>query len=197
MNGFLNQFEMINLPLENSAVFNLSWMQVRPVVTQIFGINKSIYSRFGMQGHNGIDFRAPVGTPVFAPASGMVKIKSHKGGYGLHVSIRLPWPTPYEIKLGHLSSVDEALDGKIINTGTFIGKTGNTGISTGPHLHIGLRFLIPTEEQVIEFIKEPNNIIFDWEIKDNNNGFLGYVDIENSMIANKGSINKTTLTPSK
>lgn len=191
---------MINCPLQNEAIFNLNWMQCRPVITQKFGGDfiwtdgKLAYARFGLKGHNGIDLRAKIGTPVYAPVSGMVKIKNDRGGgYGLHVSIRRPWATPLEIKLGHLSNVDESLDGKIVNMGTYLGKTGNTGYSTGPHLHIGLRFLIPTEEQVIEFIKNPNKSIFDWEIKDVDNGYRGYVDIEESMITFKGTINSTSL----
>lgn len=184
---------MITLPLENSAMFNLQWMQVRPTVTQSFGGNQHIYKQFGMTGHNGIDFRAKIGRPVFAPISGMIKIKNDKNGYGLHVSIRNAWPTPYEVKLAHLSEVDWSLDGKVINMGTLIGKTGNTGFSTGPHLHIGLRFLVPQIEQVIEFIKKPDFNIFDWEIKDYNNGVYGYVDIENNMITNKGTLHKTSL----
>ena len=82
--------------------------------------------------HDGVDLPTAVGTPVLAVASGRVVSSETTPGYGLSVVIEHAqgWTTRY----AHLSAVD-AEPGQRIARGQTLGRVGNTGRSTGPHLH--------------------------------------------------------------
>lgn len=163
------------------------WKQVRPVISQLFGKDfiwtdgKPAYARFGMKGHNGIDFKCKVRTPIYAPCDGFIAVKdSGRSGYGLHVKIR-GHHGAREIVLAHLSKVVQK-NFSNINMGDLVGYSGNTGFSTGAHLHLGLRFLEPVQD-----------FIFMWRVKNYNNGYLGYEDPIKALITFKGGIFTTTL----
>ncbi len=92
-----------------------------------------------VHGHNGIDFGAPVGTPVLASASGKVIIarsSGYNGGYGLYIVISHSNGT--QTLYAHLSYLNVSV-GDDVSKGQVIGKVGNTGRSTGPHLHFEVR----------------------------------------------------------
>jgi len=95
-----------------------------------------VYAKYGLRGHNGLDYSCPVGTPIFAAASGTVtKIQTEADGYGLHVRITHPWGrTIY----AHLSST-ECKVGQIVPAGALIARSGSSGFSTCPHLHFEVR----------------------------------------------------------
>jgi murein DD-endopeptidase MepM/ murein hydrolase activator NlpD len=82
--------------------------------------------------HEGIDIVAEVGTSVFAPGKGVIDFIGIKGGYGLCVEINHGFG--YTTLFGHLSSVDVQIGQKVLR-GTVIARTGNSGLSSGPHLH--------------------------------------------------------------
>ena len=87
--------------------------------------------------HEGVDFAAKEGTSVFAVKSGtVVDVKSSYTGLGKRVTIRHPDGklTTY----GHLSA-QLVSSGDTVNAGDVIGKSGNTGLSSGPHLHFEVR----------------------------------------------------------
>lgn len=90
----------------------------------------------GTHGANSVDFGAPVGTTVRASASGTVKVAKGDngwgGGYGNYIVIQHADGT--ETLYAHLSSVGVSV-GESVSQGDTIGKSGNTGRSTGPHLH--------------------------------------------------------------
>lgn len=174
---------MLLSPLENTASFAGAWVQVKPRITQKFGLNKQIYSRFGLVGHNGVDFGCPVGTPIFAPIEGIIKTGNDgSGGYGLYIKIRRAWHTPVEVVLAHLSNIVVS-SGQTVNLGQLIGYSGNTGFSTGAHLHFGLRFLS----------KDSGEDLFNWSVKDKNNGYAGYINQLDSIITFKGKLEKSNL----
>jgi murein DD-endopeptidase MepM/ murein hydrolase activator NlpD len=83
-------------------------------------------------GHKGIDIGVPVGTPVLAAADGVVTFVGQQNGYGNHVEVRDAdgSVTTYS----HLSAF-AATVGQPVQAGQLIARSGNTGHSTGPHLH--------------------------------------------------------------
>lgn len=138
---------------------------MRPVpgtypVSQSF--NGSFSTQFsGGSAHGAIDFATPSGTPVVAPDDGVIVFASWawdlpggtndwasrwfqikpavgntRGGGGIMTVLRNTAGSHWIF--AHLSSNDEALAGKRVKRGDIIGKTGNTGTSTGPHLHLAL-----------------------------------------------------------
>lgn len=99
--------------------------------------------------HNGIDFAAPSGTPVWAAADGEVTFVGPRGPNGNLVSLR--HENGYESHYAHLSRFAPGLArGAHVRQRQLIGYVGSTGRSTGPHLHFGLkhngRFIDPATE---------------------------------------------------
>ncbi len=87
-------------------------------------------------GHQGLDFGIEVGTNVKSTMSGVVKYAGwNDEGYGNLVIID---NGGYQTYYGHLSSIPVQV-GDVINAGDVIGASGNTGNSTGPHLHYEIR----------------------------------------------------------
>ncbi|HVX50640.1 MAG TPA: M23 family metallopeptidase, partial [Chitinophagaceae bacterium] len=83
--------------------------------------------------HAGLDFTAPIGTPIYATADGIVKEAGFStGGYGNEVVINHGFG--YETLYGHMSRV-KAKAGQRVKRGEVIGYVGSTGKSTGPHCH--------------------------------------------------------------
>ncbi|PZE38720.1 hypothetical protein DEJ31_04700 [Curtobacterium sp. MCPF17_031] len=82
--------------------------------------------------HQGTDFAAATGTPVFAVMSGTVVSAGVLGGYGNQVLLRHPDGT--ETRYGHLSVIG-VRPGQSVSVGEHLGAVGSTGVSTGPHLH--------------------------------------------------------------
>jgi murein DD-endopeptidase MepM/ murein hydrolase activator NlpD len=92
-----------------------------------------------LHGYNAVDLATPVGTPVLASASGQVIIarsSGWNGGYGNYIAISHNNGT--QTVYGHLSRVNVSV-GETVAQGQMIGSSGNTGKSTGPHLHFEIR----------------------------------------------------------
>jgi murein DD-endopeptidase MepM/ murein hydrolase activator NlpD len=99
---------------------------------------RAIARRATLVMHQGVDFAAEPGTAVYAAADGVVTGAASNGGYGNYIEIE------HEEKLstlyGHLSSFAPSIaPGVQVQRGDLIGFVGNTGRSTGPHLHFELR----------------------------------------------------------
>jgi murein DD-endopeptidase MepM/ murein hydrolase activator NlpD len=82
--------------------------------------------------HDGMDLSLPSGTPLVATASGTVTMAGRNGGYGLVV--RIDHGGGIETEYAHMSQIGVAV-GDTVGAGEQIGLSGNTGVSTGPHLH--------------------------------------------------------------
>lgn len=83
--------------------------------------------------HEGLDFTAPQGTPIYATADGRIKdARYDAGGFGNHVVINHGYG--YETLYGHMVRI-KARAGQSVKRGGIIGWVGNTGKSTGPHCH--------------------------------------------------------------
>lgn len=118
--------------------FHQNW-----TLTQGFGQNPSSYARFNLKGHNGLDYALPSGTDVLAPHSGkVVEVAFDAPGYGLYIKIE---NSKEGSVLAHLKDNLVSI-GAIVTEGQLIAHSGNTGNSTGPHLHWGY-YLIPRNRQ--------------------------------------------------
>jgi murein DD-endopeptidase MepM/ murein hydrolase activator NlpD len=104
-------------------------------VSSTFGMRyHPIYHRY--REHKGIDLSAPTGTPVYAPADGIVAKAERFGGYGNYIQIE--HGGEIETRYGHLSGYAVAT-GDHVHKGELIGYVGATGDATGPHLHYEVR----------------------------------------------------------
>jgi hypothetical protein len=105
-------------------------------LTQGFGENPQVYARFGLAGHNGLDFGVPPGTPVRAAADGAVQYTGDQPqGYGLHVRLA---HEGFITLYAHLERL-AVQAGQAVAAGELIGWSGNSGFSSGPHLHFEVR----------------------------------------------------------
>jgi murein DD-endopeptidase MepM/ murein hydrolase activator NlpD len=101
--------------------------------------------------HTGIDWAAPVGTPILAAGNGVVEEAHRKGGYGNYVRIR--HANSYQTAYGHMSRIAPGIkEGVKVKQGQIIGYVGATGLASGPHLHyeilVNSRFVNPLQIQV-------------------------------------------------
>jgi murein DD-endopeptidase MepM/ murein hydrolase activator NlpD len=128
-------FAQVGEQVERLSAF---WAQ-RPSVWPTAG---TVTSAFGyridpMSGrrvhHDGIDVANEIGTPIYAPADGIVKEVGNKQDFGKAVVIEHP-KTGLKSIYGHLSSYN-VLVNQFVRRGELIASIGNTGKSTGPHLH--------------------------------------------------------------
>ena len=90
----------------------------------------------GRHAHKGIDLASAWGTPVHAPADGVVGHAEWFSSYGLYIA--LEHGGTIETRYGHLSRINVA-SGQLVHKGDVIGFVGSTGRSTGPHLHYEIR----------------------------------------------------------
>ncbi len=100
-----------------------------------------IYKKFGFVEHpllhttllhSGLDYRGAVGAPVIAAEAGTVVVAGREGGYGNYV--RIDHGNGLQTSYGHLNKI-EVKQGQCVGRGEIVGSIGQTGISTGPHLH--------------------------------------------------------------
>ncbi len=97
------------------------------------GFGMRIHPIYGIaKMHNGLDFTAPQGTPIYATGDGTVTAAGGGTGTGNHVIINHGYG--YETEYMHLVRI-KARDGQRVKRGEVIGWVGNTGASTGPHCH--------------------------------------------------------------
>ena len=127
------------LPTQGSKA--LSWPLDTIIITQEFGdtaFSRSKAAPYNGKGHNGIDLGAPVGTLIHAAESGIVlgvgdtDITCRGASYGKWILIQ--HPNGLTTLYAHLSVI-RAKKGSVVARGETIGFVGNTGYSTGPHLH--------------------------------------------------------------
>lgn len=82
--------------------------------------------------HEGLDIAAPPGTPIIAPADGIVKFVGKNGGFGL--TLKIDHGFGYSTLYAHCQRIKVTVNTRV-KRGDFIAYVGNTGKSTGPHLH--------------------------------------------------------------
>lgn len=116
----------------------------------IQGRKTSAYGWRWNRGHHGVDIALHTGDPIHAVFSGTVRIAGRMGGYGNCIVLR--HANGLETLYGHLSKIN-VKHGQQVAAGEVIGQGGNTGNSTGPHLHFECRFLYQTfdPEWILDF----------------------------------------------
>lgn len=121
-------------------------------LTQGFGQHPEWYAVFGLKGHNGIDYATPTGTKLFSSINGTVIENAYdKGGYGNYIKIENDY---CGVIYAHMKTLSPLKVGSNVKAGDVVGISGNTGNSTGSHLHFGV-------------FPKPRN---------RDNGYAGYID---------------------
>jgi murein DD-endopeptidase MepM/ murein hydrolase activator NlpD len=105
-------------------------------VSSPFGDFRVNFSSGGTRPHMGVDIAAPMGTPVLAPADGIVTFAGRESEYGLLVSIDHGYG--FTTMFGHLSKMN-VRPGERVKAGQSVGAVGASGSATGPHLHYEVR----------------------------------------------------------
>lgn len=119
---------------------NTERLAATPSIAPSYGALSSLFSRSRYhpvlkisRPHKGIDIAAPVGTPVRAPARGIVRYAGWKsGGYGN--TVELAHGYGYVTRFAHLSKIRVRV-GQVLERGDILGEVGATGLVSGPHLH--------------------------------------------------------------
>ena len=121
------------------------WLAQMPVLLPtdgavVSGFGRRMHPILGvMKMHTGVDQVVEVGTPVVATGDGIVERATFGPGYGNFIEIRHP-STKYTTLYGHLSEIpDKIRKGVEVKRGEVIGLSGNSGRSTGPHVHYEVR----------------------------------------------------------
>ncbi len=116
-----------NIPIATPVLGNL---------TSGYGYRYSPFSPREISYHNGIDIMADAGTKIFAPANGVVAFAGRIRGYGQ--SLIINHSNGIQTQFAHLNEYF-VKSGDLVSKGALIGLVGNTGRSTGPHLHYEIR----------------------------------------------------------
>ena len=130
-------------------------------VTSPFGIRVHPISGVKRE-HHGIDLRVDIGDGVFSPAIGRVSFAGVKGGYGNTVVVDHMYG--FQTLYGHLHKLHVQV-GEIVGKGKLLAEGGNSGSSTGPHLHYEIRYNnTPIDpKNFIDWNEQQFNILFEKE----------------------------------
>lgn len=160
--------------------FTISYPIDNPTITQLFGNSLPVYLKMGMKGHNGIDYRAYHGQPVYATHDGYATYQvDDSGGHGVVIITDKEYE--YDGKMTYFKSiywhlVDPLKDPKFkspiadkagfvfVKKGDIIGYANNTGLSTGNHLHFGIKPCARNEDR------------WTWLNTEQKNGYFGAID---------------------
>ncbi|MDO5704867.1 MAG: DUF5930 domain-containing protein, partial [Paracoccus sp. (in: a-proteobacteria)] len=126
---------LITLDQANTYRIALEKVPLAMPVKSAFRYTSGFGRRWG-RAHEGIDMAGPVGTPIYATADGVISHAGWQGAYGNLIKIEHELGT--ETRYGHLSKI-RVRPGQRVSQGDLIGDMGNTGRSTGPHLHYEVR----------------------------------------------------------
>ena len=119
----------------------LDWPLEAIRITQQFGITNASKRLYASGSHNGVDFGAKVGTPLLAMADGVLVAQGDTDAVCKGVSfgkwVLIKYNNGLASTYGHMSQLSLSA-GTTVKKGQIVGYSGNTGYSTGPHLHVSL-----------------------------------------------------------
>jgi murein DD-endopeptidase MepM/ murein hydrolase activator NlpD len=118
-----------------TGIIKVSDIGYIPRVTSPFGMRMHPVLGYARM-HNGMDIAVPTGTPIYSMAKGEVIIAQYMSSYGNVVII--DHGNGLTSTYAHLSKISVSV-GQVVEKGQMIGKSGNTGLSSGPHLHFEIR----------------------------------------------------------
>jgi murein DD-endopeptidase MepM/ murein hydrolase activator NlpD len=162
----------IALPVENGVITSGVGLRVDP-----FGSGKLVY-------HRGIDIAVPVGTPVRATRKGQIVFAGPRSGYGSTVIVE--HANGDRTLYGHNSVVRVQL-GDLVDSGTVVAFSGNTGRSTGPHVHFEQ---LPSGRPIIETV-ETEETALPQVVNNSNQRYLLEQKMEESVNSILRTINRT------
>jgi len=128
-----SQVELINFLREQKSILACT-PSIRPTTGWIssgFGYRLSPFTS-KREFHKGLDIATMIGTPIVAPADGLVVFAGREGGFGKMITINHGYHLM--TRYGHLHKL-AVIKGQFVKRGQVIGEVGNTGRCTGPHLH--------------------------------------------------------------
>jgi peptidase M23B len=117
--------------IESKGFGKILWPVKYGKVTSKFG-NRTHPVLKSVKFHRGVDIAVSIGTPVYSGIKGRVTFAGRKGNYGNLVEIE--GNDGIKVRYAHLNSID-VVTGQKVSDGEKVAETGNTGMSTGPHLH--------------------------------------------------------------
>jgi len=117
--------------IESKGFGKILWPVKYGKITSKFG-NRTHPVLKSVKFHRGVDIAVSVGTPVYSGIKGKVTFAGRKGNYGNLVEIERD--DGIKVRYAHLNSID-VVTGQKVSDGEKVAETGNTGMSTGPHLH--------------------------------------------------------------
>ena len=117
--------------IESKGFGKILWPVKYGKITSKFG-NRTHPVLKSVKFHRGVDIAVSVGTPVYSGIKGKVTFAGRKGNYGNLVEIE--GNDGIKVRYAHLNSID-VVTGQKVSDGEKVAETGNTGMSTGPHLH--------------------------------------------------------------
>lgn len=144
---------VISLGKVNNYRIAVSNLPLAMPVKSAFRFTSPFGKRWG-RAHEGIDLAGPVGTPIYATGDGVVIFAGWQRGYGNVIKIKHAIGT--ETRYGHLSKI-RVKAGQQVSRNSLIGDMGNTGRSTGPHLHYEVR-VDGKAVNPMSFIKAAQNV---------------------------------------
>lgn len=152
--GGVGYFSWTGKALQNRAVMK-RWPVAYSRVTSHFNPRRRHPITGAIRPHRGIDLKARTGTPVYAPADGVVEYARSLSGYGR--TVKLNHAKGYDTLYAHLSRYAKGLRaGQSVNKGQLIAYVGNTGMSTGPHLHYEIHVNgVAKDPATVRLLNEP------------------------------------------
>lgn len=120
-----------NENINNKNFGKILWPVKSGKITSKFG-NRNHPVLKSVKFHRGVDIAVSLGTPVYAGIRGIVTFAGKRGNYGNLVEIE--GSDGIKVRYAHLSKID-VVAGQRVSDGEKVAETGNTGMSTGPHLH--------------------------------------------------------------
>lgn len=129
-----NRADNQNIQIENiesKGFGKILWPVKYGKITSKFG-NRNHPVLKSVKFHRGVDIAVSIGTPVYSGIKGKVTFAGRKGNYGNLVEIE--GNDGIKVRYAHLNSIDVVIGQKVLD-GEKVAETGNTGMSTGPHLH--------------------------------------------------------------